>query len=179
MVTPLDFGILKQFEAIFPFIFVLVILYAIFSQWFPLLKGNKTMSALLAFSFAVLTMFSPIAVRSLSLAAPWFVLFIMFLALVLVGVHVLGVSEKNVIDVVTSERYSFIPILVVVVLVVIGLGGVSKAISEEGGFGPGEQTSQEADFYNTIFHPKVLGLIFIMLIAFFTIQTLGRKWDYG
>lgn len=179
MATPLDFGLLKQFEMIFPFIFVTVILFAIFSKWFPLTKDNKTMAGILAFAFGVLTMFSPIAVRALSLAAPWFVLFLIFLTLLILGVLVVGVKYDTVVGVVSTERYSFISILIVIVIAVIAVGAVSKAISEQGGFGPGEETGQEGEFYRTIFNPNVLGLVFILLIAFFTIQQLGRKWDYG
>lgn len=179
MATPLDFGLLKQFEVIFPFIFTLAITFAIFTQWVPVLKDNKTLAGIAAFSIAVMMMFSPIAVRSLTLAAPWFVIFTMFIILTLMGFYTMGIKESTVVSVVQSERWQFISIIIAVVFIGIAVGSVSKAVSEQGGFGPDVQQSQEAEFYNTIFNSKVLGMVFIMFIAFFTIMILGRRssWD--
>jgi len=178
MATPLDFGLFKQFEIIFPFIFIVTILFVVFSKWTPLLKESKTLAGVCAFSVAVMTMFSPIAVRSISLAAPWFVLFVLFSTFVLIGFYSLGIKESSVVGVIASDRYSYIVILIVTLFLIIAIGSVSKAVSEQGGIGPEAGSTQESEFYRTIFHPQILGVIFIMLVAFFTIMVVAKKnWD--
>jgi hypothetical protein len=46
--------------------------------------------------------------------------------------------------------------------------GANFTAIEEGGVAPG----QESDFWKTLFHPKVLGMVIILLIGFFTISKL-------
>jgi len=176
MATPLDFGLLSQFQSIFPFILVFTVTFVILTKM-PFFKDSKTFAGIAAFVLAVMSMFSPLAVRSLNLAAPWFVIYFIFLLFILIGIYTLGIEEKAVIDVLKGEKYSFINILSVTIMLVIVIGSIGKAVTEQGGFGPGEEVGQEAEFYKTFFHPKVLGVIFIMLIAFFTIMVLGRKID--
>ncbi|MEK6823081.1 MAG: hypothetical protein AABY13_04580, partial [Nanoarchaeota archaeon] len=38
-----------------------------------------------------------------------------------------------------------------------------------------EQLTEEVGFFNTITHPKVLGMMLVLLIAFFTIANLAEK----
>jgi hypothetical protein len=71
-------------------------------------------------------------------------------------------------------------------MLMIGLGSLSAVVSEEVKFtelaegqnatritGEGEQVG----FWATLFHPKVLGLALILLIAMFTVQKLAAKPD--
>jgi len=175
MATPLDFGLIKQFEIIFPFIFMFTILFVIFSKFTPFFKDSKTISGVLAFVVAVMAMFSPIAVQSIQMMAPWFVLMFMFLILTLIGLYTIGFQESDVLGVLGNKDYEFILIIIIIVFVIIGIGSVGKAVADQGGFGTGVNEGQEAEFYQTIFNSKVLGMIFIMMTAFFTIMMLARR----
>ena len=55
MVSPLDVGLLQTFQIIFPFLFVLVVVFAFLTQIKPF-KENYVYGAIIAVSLAVLTM---------------------------------------------------------------------------------------------------------------------------
>ncbi len=183
MVTPLDVGLLQKFSVIFPFIFVLVIVYALLSrlEWF---KDNKGVPLIIAFVLGVMTMFSSIAVKTINRMAPWFVLLVVFAILLLLAYYALGIEEKTVREVITGKAYgSTIAYWVLALMLIIGLGSLTAVVSEEVTFGKlaaGQNVTtvtagEEIGFWATLFHPKVLGLALILLIAMFTINRLSAK----
>ncbi len=183
MATPLDVGLLQKFDVIFPFIFVLVVVYAILSrtEW---LKDKQTMALIMAFVLAVMTLFSNIAVKTINRMAPWFVLLLIFSILVLVAYQAFGIQEKSIIDTLTGKEYGgTFAYWVLALMLIIGLGSLSAVVSEEKQFtslAAGENATaapgaEEVGFWATLFHPKVLGLALILLIAMFTITRLSAK----
>jgi len=188
MATPLDVGLLQKFDVIFPFIFVLVIVYAVLTrtEW---MKDKQAIAFLLAFVLAVMTLFSSIAVKTINRMAPWVVLLIVFGVLIVVAYQALGIKEGTILDVMTKSEYrSTIAWWMLSLMLIIGLGTLSAVVSEEKGFtelAAGENATEaaargaaeEVGFWATIFHPKVLGLALILLIAMFTVQKLASKGD--
>lgn len=184
MATPLDVGLLQKFDVLFPFLFVLVVVYAILSrtEW---LKEKQTIAFLLAFMLAVMTLFSTIAVKTINRMAPWFVLLLVFSILILVAYQAFGIQEKSIVETLTGKDYGgTFAYWVLALMLIIGLGSLSAVVSEEVAFtklAAGENATQvtgeaeEVGFWATIFHPKVLGLTLILLIAMFTIQRLSAK----
>ena len=181
MATPLDVGLFQKFDVIFPFIFVLVLVYAVLgrTEW---LKEKQTVAFLIAFVMAVMTLFSNIAVRTINMMAPWVVLLIVFMVFVILAYTALGVKESTIGEVITGKAYGgIIAWWTLALLLVIGLGSLSTVVSEEVGFGalaegeaaPGE--TGQIGFWATIFHPKVLGMILLLLIGMFTVQKLSAK----
>jgi hypothetical protein len=185
MATPLDIGLLQHFDTVFPFIFVLVIVYAVLSN--IMFKDKQAIAFILAFLLAVMTLFSNIAVKTISRMAPWVVLLMVFGILVLIAYQSFGVSNEKIMDVLTKGEYrTTFAWWIFALLLIIGLGTLSSVVSEEQSFaalaeggnasttkiaGEGEQVG----FWATLFHPKVLGLVLILLIAMFTIQKLAAK----
>lgn len=183
MATPLDVGLFQKFDVIFPFIFVLVLVYAVLGRtdW---LKEKQTVAFLIAFVLAVMTLFSNIAVKTINLMAPWVVLLIVFIVLIILAYTALGVEEKTIGEVITGKTYgNTIAWWTISLLIIIGLGSLTTVVSEEVGFGKlaeGERAQGEAEaigFWATIFHPKVLGMVLMLLIGMFTIQRLSTKSD--
>jgi hypothetical protein len=186
MATPLDVGLLQKFDVIFPFIFVLVIVYAVLSrtEW---MKDKQAIAFILAFILAVMTLFSGIAVKTINRMAPWFVLLIIFGILVIMAYQAFGVKESTVLDVLTKSEYrTTFAWWIISLMLIIGFGSLSAVVSEEKGFtalAGGENAStaaargeaEEVGFWATLFHPKVLGLALILLIAMFTVQKLSSK----
>lgn len=184
MATPLDVGLLQKFDVIFPFIFVLVIIYAVLANsW---LKDKQAIAFILSFLLAVMTLFSSIAVKTINRMAPWFVLLVIFGILLLLVYTSFGVKDEKIMDVLTKSEYrSTFAWWVLALMLIIGLGSLSAVISEEVTFEqlaagenattlqPGE--TEEVGFWGTLFHPKVLGLALILLIAMFTVQKLAAK----
>jgi cytosine/uracil/thiamine/allantoin permease len=184
MATPLDIGLLQKFDVIFPFIFVLVIVYAVLTRtdWF---KEKQGIALILAFVIGVMTLFSRIAVETINRMAPWFVLLVIFGILLLLVYQAMGIKEAKILEVLTSKEHGdTFAQWIIALMLIIGLGSLSAVVSEQKGFTklvagenatkapPGEE---EIGFWATIFHPKVLGLALILLIAMFTVQKLAGK----
>jgi len=179
MATPLDVGLLQKFNVIFPFLFVLVLVYAILSRtgWF---KDKQAMAFLLAFILAAMTLFSSIATRTINLMAPWFVLLFLFGILILVAYMTFGIKEETIGHILTQSMYAKdFAYWILALVLIIGLGSLSYVISTEEGWGTlgGEEpTGEEAvGFFATLTHPKVLGMTLLMLIAMFTVNKMMQK----
>ncbi len=181
MATPLDVSVLQQFGGIFPFLLVLVLVYAILSQseWF---KEKQGMAALIAVIAAIMTLFSKIAIKTINLMAPWFVLFIIFGVLVVLAYMAFGINKETVISTITGEEYGgAFGMWVLSIMLLIGLGSLFAVINEEKGFraltegnvSVTEKTPEaEFGFWQTLFHPKVLGMVLVLLVAYFTISKM-------
>jgi hypothetical protein len=184
MVTPLDITALQQFGGIFPFLLVLVLVYAILSrsEWF---KEKQGMAALIAVICAIMTLFSRIAIKTINLMAPWFVLFIIFGVLIVLAYMAFGIDKDTIIGTMTGEEYGgAFGMWVISIMLIIGLGSLFTVINEEKGFreltagnvSMGEKPpSEEYGFWQTLFHPKVLGMVLILLVAYFTIGKMSSS----
>ena len=189
MATPLD--LMRDtglFNAIFPFIFIFALVYGILSYVKPFGEDKGGVNVAIAAVLAFMSLFSGIVTDTINLAAPWFVLMIIFIFFVILGFMVLGAREADVIGVIKNPEYSFIAWWVIALVLIIVVGSLSHVVAErKGGYPPYGPTSnisaedadgiptQESDFWKTLFHPKVLGFIALMIIAFFTISKLTTK----
>ncbi|MBI4144954.1 hypothetical protein HY493_02000 [Candidatus Woesearchaeota archaeon] len=182
MATPLDIGLLQNFSIIFPFLLVLVFVYGVLSMT-KIFGDNKGVYAFLAFILAVSTLFSPIAIKTINLMAPWFVLLFIFSIFLLIAYQTFGIKEESILKTITSKDHGDTFFYWVLFLVLaIGLGSLSFVVSEERGFkalaeqnetGAVQQGTEQTGFWQTLFHPKILGMILIMLIAVFTVKQLA------
>jgi len=77
MATLLDVTGLEYFSGLFPFMLVLVLTYAILSST-DFFKEKHGMAGLIAVILAFMTLVSGVAVKTINLMAPWFVLFVIF-----------------------------------------------------------------------------------------------------
>lgn len=202
MATPLDIGLLRQFDVIFPFLLVFVLVYAGLG-FMKAFKDNKALHALLALVLSFLTLFSPLAIRTINIMSPLFVILMIFILFALMIFMTLGPSESDVLNALKSKEYQFTWWWILAFILLIGFGSFFKAVVETQGSIPGYSSipgtggspgtsgstspaapsaggppiqgapGQEADFFKTLFHPKVLGLVFIMLLGLFTINRLA------
>ena len=179
MVTPLDFTALEQFSGIFPFLLVLVLVYAVLSMT-AFFKERQGMAALVAIITALMTLVSKIAINTINLMAPWFVLLVIFGIFFMLVFMMFGYSQENVMNYITSGEFG-IGIWVMSILLIIGVGSLATAINEEKGFraltegdvGDVSAESQDFGFWQTLFHPKVLGMILVLLVGFFTVKKMA------
>ena len=176
MATLLDMGLLEQFGGIFPFLLVLVLCYALFLRikWFE----NKALAAIVAFVFALMATLSPVANQAIQLMAPFYVLFLMGLFFVMLMMMTLGASTNSITDYIFKPGSSggFIGWIIGSIAVVIFLWGMGKTLAMEGMLplaGAVEGSAQEQLFWGVLLHPKMLGLIFVMLIGLFTVNRLA------
>ncbi|MBI4141578.1 hypothetical protein HY484_01490, partial [Candidatus Woesearchaeota archaeon] len=134
MATLLDIGLIKGFSSIFPFLFVLVIMWAVLLR-IKLFSENKAFAAMVAFLFAIAIMFSPIAVKTINLMAPWFVLLFVAIIFVLIVYQSFGISESTILGLFTGDKSTYGTEFFWVMLSIIGiiiLGSLFTVLSEEG-----------------------------------------------
>ena len=192
MATPLDIGILQNVQIIFPFLLILVVVFAALTRIQPF-KDKPAFAALLAFILAIMSLFSRVVVKTINLMGPWFVLLILFAILVIIAYQSFGIEEKTILGVLTGKEYGIdFSYWMLAIVLIIGLGSLFTVLAEEKGGVPGPGTpgetggtklvaslnqtgGQSGAFWNTLFHPKVLGLALIFLIAMFTVQKLTKK----
>ncbi|MBI4448776.1 hypothetical protein HY641_01990 [Candidatus Woesearchaeota archaeon] len=188
MAAPINLGLLYNFNIIFPFLLVWILVYAVLG-YTKALGNNKALHAMVALLLAFMAMFSPIAIRSIQIMAPFFVVLMVFLVFFMLAIMTIGIEETTVMAAVKKPENLFIIWWIAAFVLIIGFGSFFKAIAESGGVpgfaeGAGTPTTpggeipasgQEEDFFKTLFHPKVLGLVFVMLVALFTVNRLASS----
>lgn len=180
MATLLDVGLLGHFAPIFTFLLVYVLAYAFLTKT-ALLGDNKGVYAIVALVLAALTLFFPPVVALITIMAPWFVFVMVTIFLILLLFMAFGVKADTITNIFTKDK------LVLWVIVGFGIaiflfglsqvfgdvlagGGGGGAVTEEGTEGSGDFNE---DVTRTIFHPKVMGVIFLLIIAALAIKLLS------
>jgi len=183
MATPLDIGALEHFEGLFPFLLIFTLIYAFLARtdWF---KDKQGMAALIAVVIAFMTLLSDIAIKTVNMMAPWFVLLVIFITLFILAFMVFGFQSSDVTKFVSSGKFS-VGNWVMAIMLIIGLGSLSVVVNEEVGFGDlqaGEEgavkqvgDTEDVGFWQTLFHPKILGLVLLLLLSFFTIKYMASR----
>jgi hypothetical protein len=191
MATPLDIGLLKVFELIFPFIFIITAGYAVLSNIDPF-KKNPFYAAVTAAVFAIMTLASPIAMKTINTMAPFFVMLFIFAIFIMIAYGIFGYTDEEggMIKAITDGGYKkTIGFTILVLVLIIGIGSFASVVSQEKGFtgltADGQDTtgalqagdSEESSFFKTILHPKVLGLAVLLVIGYYTIDQLTNPSD--
>ncbi len=196
MATFLDLGLLTHFAAIFPFLLVFVVSYAILVK-FKVFSEENSINAIISFALAAMTLFSRPAQALIVTASPWFIVLFMMILFVILAYRLIGVRDEQITSVMESEfgaPHWFIIVIVALILigsigVVFGPGlledrvepnipGVPSVTPSSGASGagaappsaPNDQFTKNVT--DVLFHPKVIGFASLMLIVVFAIRTL-------
>jgi len=171
MATFLDFSVLNFFLPVFTFLFVLVICYALLQKT-KILGGQSRLDFLASFAVAILTLFTGNAVKLINYMTPWFVIFIVFVLLIFLVLMSFGWKEQDIWPGLAGRNGA---IVVAFLILIMGMTAVFGDV-----FNPyNNDTSDNGDSYSiksevtkSIFHPRVLSAVFILLFASFTILNL-------
>lgn len=172
MATILDaFGTLQNFSTIFTFLFIFILLYGILS-YIKFLGDNKGLNAILAFSAAILfTLFGPL-VRIFEYAAPWFVMLIVFIVMLMLVFRFLGASELDITNVLKTHT---IIITFVFAFIIIILVFATGQVYSETPAGNDTMLAFPAKIGHILQHPNIIGMIAILFIAIFAIRLLAEQ----
>jgi phosphatidylglycerophosphate synthase len=183
MASPIDVGIIEQFSSIFVVLFVWIFIYAALTM--SKVLGDKNYVAhIVGIIIGLLTLISPNIVEVIKIMIPWTVIilvFVMLVVLVLLFMSTTGGSAGGTMEL-GNRAKRIIAFWMLAIMVIIFFGAVGKVYFGDGEFIAEDQLagtaeSGERSFWLTIFHPKVLGFILVMLIAVFTISIIGGKTD--
>ncbi len=161
--TFLDVSGLEYFTNIFVFLFVWIVVYAVF-LWTKILGENKFINAIVGLLLAIFVVISKLATSIVADIAP-------FLAVVFVFIILISVTSKTLgADI---EGFPGFRAIALVFIVIIVIAGASLKIREKVNIeSPSNDLSKTV---NLIFHPTFLGMVLIFAIAVFTIALLTSK----
>jgi hypothetical protein len=167
MATFLDIAGLQQFSSIFVFIFIWLVVYAILA-FSKILGENKAINIMIGLVVGILVLFSPIATGVIEYIAPWFAVIFIFVIFVTIALKLFGATGVESLGSLRTVTF----VVIILVLIVGALSYVRQQVTVPGD----NETSVDYGKTTTIlFHPKILGIIFVMIIAVFTIVLLAGK----
>ncbi len=189
MASPLDVGLLSKFSIIFSMLFIFAIVYAVL-QYTKLLGDNRGLNSIIALVTALMLLFAPNVAAVITVMIPWFILILVFILLIYMLFRFMGASEADMTHVLKEYKtIIWVTIVLAVIIFIAALGKVYFAsetandyefddvnqVGDNGTIVIGDVGGPpgEATFWATFFHPKVLGMIFVLLIAMFALITLG------
>ena len=200
-ITFLDIGLLGAVSTIFMVIMIFVIMYGFLSWTKPFGDKGQGLYALIAFGFAIISMMSKGFITLIMFITPWFFTLIFIAFFILFVLMMFGLKQKDLIAGKTPELRTWVIILTVVILL-FGLGAAFGQTTLEAGtdIPPGnniiiDPNTGEPIYYDnvtvptrpspasesfaenvmgTLFHPKVLGMIVILLVGAFAMFLLTK-----
>jgi|SRR3989344_1413119 len=176
MATFFDISVLDQFSVIFVWLFIFALVYAVL-QVTKILGANKNIDALVAICVAFFLSLSPNLTEVIKTMAPWFVVFIMFLFFVwLLGMFI-GMSQGELRTAFGKESGAFWWIfsfgLIIVIYSVSRVFG--QGLLESGAEGNVSSSAFTANVMQTLFSPKILGVVLLLIIASFTVRFMATN----
>ena len=190
MATFLDIGLFGYFGAIFPVLLVFLLVFAVLTKT-KFFGDNKGVHSLIAFAIAMMVLVSPGVVSVINIMAPWFVFIFIFSMLFLVSLQFLGVKSEAITDYMTGD-WSAVHWIILSIAIIIAIGSLATVYggsllpyTESGqatvtaGGGVTGTTTSTGDFNQNVgrvlFHPKVIGMVFVLLVATFTIRLMAGR----
>ncbi len=188
MATFLETGLLNYFSIIFPALLVFVLVFALL-QKIKILGESKSINALVAIALGFIVLLSENVLSLINFAAPWFVIFFIFMVLLLVVFKLMGATDDNIAGVIRNDKVVQWAIIVISLIIVASALGnvygqkllpytsednVTEAV-EDVDITSSSTTSYGTNVAAVFFHPKVLGLIFLLLVAAFTIALITKE----
>ncbi len=180
MATFVDISIIKNFSSIFTFILVFVILYAMMEATKALGADKKSLHAIIAIVIAFMVSMSTGVVAVIQNFTPWFTMLVLIIFFILFAVKMFGVKDSYISEGFQKNKSLLTWIIVLTVIILLfSLGsGFGQETLEQGQSGgttvsvatgntttPTNTGSFSQNLYNTLYHPKILGLILIMIIV--------------
>lgn len=188
MATFLDISILGHFITIFTFLLVFVIVYGMLELFKIFGDGHKGIHAIIALAIGFIVIFSKGVVAVIQTFTPWFTILILVIFFILFAVRMFGATDKDIRNELTSgSTITTWIIIFTVVILLFSLGSGFGQESLERGLSTQNTNTQgtitnnanitltsggntsssnfNQNLYNTLFNPKVLGLILVMLLA--------------
>tara|TARA_Y100000310_G_scaffold202483_1_gene202673 strand:- start:10212 stop:10724 length:513 start_codon:yes stop_codon:yes gene_type:complete len=169
MATILQTQLIEFLTPIFIFLLIFVMLYALL-QKSKALGGVKGFDAIAAFAVAILFIVVPEGTIFIKSFTPWMLIFGVLVFVVFLFFMFLGVSSSTMVNLAKNSVFVTFAVILIGTIFLISL---SQAL------GPFLLTNTEAGFWNatkrTIFHPKMLGAIFILAMASFSIKFIAEN----
>lgn len=192
MTTFLDISLLSGAKAVFAFLLVFCLVYGLlkFSKFLNLSDG---MVSIISLSLAFISILSPQFVRVIEIVTPWYMIMGISVISILLIVMIFGNLGDSPGDIrkTMGGSYRTVVIWIIVISAIIMISGISQvflsgsesefAINSDGERVEVVNANSTSDisgkgssaFIDSLFHPRMLGLLAVMLIAAFAVLLLG------
>ena len=193
-----EFETLGIFSHLFSFLLVLFIVYALL-QKSKLIGENKSLHAIIAFAIAMIVALSKPVVMIINNMTPWFVILMFFIIFLLIVVKIFGYEDETIMNTVAEREYIITAIVILGIIITVGAfasvfgQGLLSGGDDAGSAGVGDSAgtgdttvtegntdsgSFEENVWSTLFHPKILGLVVILLISMFALKFLTDEGEF-
>jgi hypothetical protein len=196
MATFLEIGLLEHFGPLFVVLIIFLILFGLMEYIKAFGEGKRGLHAILALMVALLFLASKAASAMVNIMVPWFMVLVIFVFFIMFVVRMFGVGEGDMKNLIKDPNvYPWILVFALLILFVglgtvfgqgllqAGSGTTPTTTNYTGGDGlpnPDSGTTSTAtssfatNALNTLRNPKVLGLIFILVVAAFALLFLTK-----
>lgn len=186
MASLLDISLLNYFSNIFVVLFVFATTYAVlmFKNPFNIDKEKLYINALIAATVAILMIFSQDAIDIIKSTVPWYIVMLIGLLFVLI---IASSFNTSIPESVNQSMGTYILVIAIIILLI----NVANKIGQQAGpylsgdvnpdnviaNGEGDVASGSftQNFGATLFHPKVLAMILVLIISVFAVLWIGYK----
>lgn len=203
MATFLDLSILSNFVSIFTFLLVFILIFGLLEVFKVFGDGRKGLHAMVAVSIGFIVMLSKGFTGFMTTFTPWITILIVVIFFILFAVRMFGIGEKDLADAMKGDSTIYTVILIAIGIILlfsisIGFGQQSLDTTKTGGTSGTTETTTggtsttvvdnktqvvgstntsdfSKNFYNTLYHPKVLGLMLIMILVIMAMLFLTAK----
>ncbi len=186
------FQTIEIFNRLFLFLLVLFVLYALLekSKFFG---DNKSLHGVIALTVALLLASSTAATRIIQFMTPAFVVLLIFIVFILMTVKIFGYEDEAILNAIKERNYIITTLVVIGIIIgisavaaVFGQGLLQKrasisnnvstqSIKQINGEGSVASPSFEENLWATLFHPKILGMVVIFIIALFGVKLISDE----
>lgn len=177
MASMLDIGLLDYFTPVFVFMLIFVALYALLEKtgFFGKTKG---LNAMIAFAIAFLFILTPDLMGVIKIMTPWFTILFVFVFMIILMFMFVGVKQDSVMAAFSERGTVWIIIIICLIVFIYALTQVYGTQVQT--IYAGEEVVEDSSITGTvgkiIFHPRVLGVLLLLMIAAQAVRMIvGRE----
>lgn len=160
MANLLDLNLVGFLAPIIILIFIWTLVFALLNK-LKLFGDNKGMNGLIAVCVGLLVIINVDITLVLVNFIPWVFAFLLLLVFIFMIFMFMGMDEKHLTKMIKDEPTIWVPVLAAIVIMFL--------VSMTSVFGPFLQVTDKPGFWEvakrTLFHPRILGALFIILVA--------------
>ncbi|MDP4012687.1 MAG: hypothetical protein Q8R00_03735 [Candidatus Nanoarchaeia archaeon] len=165
-----DVSSFSYFSPIFTFLFIWIVLYALLKkmEWFG---KNDAVITTISFLSSMMFLMVPETTEIVGFATPWVFLLGVLIVLAMILFMFMGVKEDAVTKIVSTN-----PILLTIIFVVLGIIFLVSLTNVFGNFLlPGTTGGFWDVTKRVLFHPRTLGMLFLLVVVSYAIRFLTAE----
>ena len=185
MASFLNIGLLNFFSIIFPMLLVFFIVFALLEKTKILGEKKTIINAIVGICAAFIVLMLKDIILIIQFMIPWFVIVFIALILLLMLFKIMGATDESIAGFFSENKT--IPYVLVGIGIIILIASIShvygerllpltseREISETSAIEAGESSFKQ-NVFSVLFSPLVLGTLFILILAVFSIALLTKE----